>query len=150
MWYVSLPQSNWPIRLRRFVFRKDLVLRKERECMVAIMLSIHTKGTFLCGFHMQTRITEQLGLNQNDYTFTLTLLIKMVLCSKFPWNMLMHQECFEMRCVRNERERRTAGTRLALGRNDASCYRTKRMNSMVVFKSIDQPNRQLDFTFPFH
>ena len=54
--------------------------------MVAIMLSIHTKGTFLCGgaFHMQTLITEQLGFNENDYTFILTLLIKMVLCSKFP------------------------------------------------------------------
>jgi len=34
--------------------------------------------------HMQTLIFYQLGFNQNYYTFALILLIKIVLCSKFP------------------------------------------------------------------
>ena len=34
--------------------------------------------------HMQTRIIYKLGFNQNYYTFTLILLIKIVMCSKFP------------------------------------------------------------------
>jgi len=34
--------------------------------------------------HMQTPIIYKLGFNQNYYTFTLMLLIKIVLCSKFP------------------------------------------------------------------
>ena len=33
--------------------------------------------------HLQTLIIYKLGFNQNYYTFTLMLLIKIVLCSKF-------------------------------------------------------------------
>jgi len=34
--------------------------------------------------HVQTLTIYKLGFNQNYYTFTLTLLIKIVLCSKVP------------------------------------------------------------------
>jgi len=34
--------------------------------------------------HMQTLIIYKLGFNQNYYTFTLIVLIKIVLGSKFP------------------------------------------------------------------
>jgi len=34
--------------------------------------------------HMQTLVIYKLALDQNYYTFTLILLIKIVLCSKFP------------------------------------------------------------------
>ena len=34
--------------------------------------------------HMQTLVIYKLGFNQNYYTFTSILLIKIVLCSKFP------------------------------------------------------------------
>jgi hypothetical protein len=36
------------------------------------------------GFHMQTLIIYKLGFNQNYYTISLTLLIKIVMCSKVP------------------------------------------------------------------
>ena len=35
-------------------------------------------------FPMQTLIIYKLGFNQNYYTFTLILLIQIVMCSKFP------------------------------------------------------------------
>ena len=41
-------------------------------------------GVRVYGFHMQTLIIYKLGFNQNYYTFTLILLIKIVLYSKFP------------------------------------------------------------------
>ena len=46
----------------------------------------HTKcGTHgVLGSHMQTLIIYNLGFNQNYHTFTLILLINIVLCSKFP------------------------------------------------------------------
>ena len=34
--------------------------------------------------HMQTHTIYKLGFNQNYYTFTFLLLIKIVMCSKFP------------------------------------------------------------------
>jgi len=48
------------------------------------------KGPPACGsgdageFHMQTLMIHQLGFDQNYYTLTFILLIKIVLCSKFP------------------------------------------------------------------
>ena len=47
------------------------------------------KGTFRS--HMQTHIIYKLGFNQNYYTFTLILLIKIVVCSKFPWHLSRYQ-----------------------------------------------------------
>jgi hypothetical protein len=51
--------------------------------------------------HVETLIIYKLGSNQNYYTFPLTLLIRIVLCSKFP----MNHKCFHMR---------SASTKLAL------------------------------------
>ena len=47
--------------------------------------------------HMQTLIIYKLGFNQNYYTFTLMLLIKIVLCIKFPWINFIKYKCFEMK-----------------------------------------------------
>ena len=47
--------------------------------------------------HMQTLIIYKLGFNQNYYTFTLILLIKIVLCSKFPSTKFINYKCFEMK-----------------------------------------------------
>ena len=49
---------------------------------------------------MQTLMTCKLGFNQNNYTFSLMLLIKIVLCSDFLWTKfinLINIKCFEMR-----------------------------------------------------
>jgi hypothetical protein len=35
------------------------------------------------GFHLQTLINDKLGFNQHYYTFTLILLVKIVLCIEF-------------------------------------------------------------------
>ena len=35
-------------------------------------------------FHLQILVIYKLGINQNDFMFTLILLITIVLCSKFP------------------------------------------------------------------
>jgi len=48
-------------------------------------------------FHMQTLVIYKLGFNQNYYTFTLILLIKIVLCSKFRWTTIINYKCFDMR-----------------------------------------------------
>ena len=42
-------------------------------------------------------IIYKLGFNQNYYTFTLILLLKIILCSKFPLTELINHKCFEMR-----------------------------------------------------
>jgi len=52
------------------------------------------------GFHMQTLIIYKLGANQNYYTFTLILLIKIDMCSKFPGTKFSNYKCFEMRFER--------------------------------------------------
>jgi hypothetical protein len=39
----------------------------------------------------------KLGFNQNYYTFTLMLLIKIVLCSEFPWTRFINHKCFDMK-----------------------------------------------------
>ena len=46
------------------------------------ILSVPT--SFGSGSHVQTLIIGKLGVDQNHYTFTLILLIKIVLCSRFP------------------------------------------------------------------
>ena len=46
---------------------------------------------------MQTLIIYKLGFNENYYTFTFILLIKIVLCSKFPGTKFINYKCFDMR-----------------------------------------------------
>ena len=46
---------------------------------------------------MQTLIIHKLGLNQNDHTFTLILLIKIVLFHKCPCTNSINHKCFEIR-----------------------------------------------------
>ena len=48
-------------------------------------------------FHVETLIIYNLGFNQNYYTFVLILLIKIVLCSKFPWTKFINNKCFDMK-----------------------------------------------------
>ena len=42
-------------------------------------------------------IIYKLGCNQNYYTFALISLMKIVMCSKFPWNKFINYKCFDMR-----------------------------------------------------
>jgi len=46
------------------------------------------------------RCTYKLGVLQNYKTFTLILLIKIVLCSEFPPTWFINYECFDMRLHR--------------------------------------------------
>jgi len=46
---------------------------------------------------MQTLIIYKLGLNHNNHTFTLILLIKIVLFRKCPCTNSINHQCFEMR-----------------------------------------------------
>ena len=46
---------------------------------------------------MQTLIINQIGFNRNYYTFTWRLLMKIVLCSNFPWTKFMNYKCFELK-----------------------------------------------------
>jgi hypothetical protein len=46
--------------------------------------------------HFQTLRTYKLGINQNHYTFTLVLLIKIDLCSELPWTKFISYKCFDM------------------------------------------------------
>ena len=39
----------------------------------------------------------KLGFNHNYYTFTLLLLINVVLCGKFPWTKSISYKCFDMK-----------------------------------------------------
>ena len=48
---------------------------------------------------MQTLTIYKLGFNQNYYTFTVILLIKIVLSSNVPWTKFMNYQCVEMRSV---------------------------------------------------
>ena len=47
--------------------------------------------------NLQTLIIYKLGVNQNYYTFTLILLIKIVLCSEFPRTNFIDDKCFDMK-----------------------------------------------------
>ena len=48
---------------------------------------------------MQTFDLHKLGFNQNCYTLSLTLLIDIVLRSKFLWTKFTHYKCFDMKFV---------------------------------------------------
>ena len=45
---------------------------------------------------------HNLGFNENCYTLTLMLLIKIVLCSKFPWTNFMNCKWFDTRSLPDE------------------------------------------------
>ena len=47
--------------------------------------------------YMQTLIVFKIGINQNYYTFTLILLMHIVLCGQFPWTEFINHKCFEMK-----------------------------------------------------
>ena len=53
--------------------------------------------------HLQTPIIYRLGFDQNYYKLTLILLVKIVLCGKFPWTGFMNYKCFEMRLALDAR-----------------------------------------------
>jgi len=59
--------------------RDHLALRRVRGPLLRLRELLPKKG-----FHMQTLIIYKHDFNQNYYTVTLILLIKIVLCSKFP------------------------------------------------------------------
>ena len=46
---------------------------------------------------MQTLLIYKLGLNQKYNTFTLILIINIVVCCKFPCTKFINNNCFEMR-----------------------------------------------------
>ena len=48
---------------------------------------------------MQTLVIYEVGVNQNYYTFTLVLPIKIILCSKFPRSKFIGYKCFDMNSV---------------------------------------------------
>ena len=48
-----------------------------------MLIGLENRGVYQES-HMQTLIIDKLGFNQIYHTFTLILLIKIVLCSKFP------------------------------------------------------------------
>ena len=53
---------------------------------------------FSSRFHLRTLVIFELDFNQNFFTFTLVLLmIKMVMCSDFPWTQFIDYMCFHMR-----------------------------------------------------
>ena len=54
-------------------------------------------ATLMSEFHVQTLIIHKLGFNQNFFTFTLILLIKIFLCSKFPGTKFIDLKCFELK-----------------------------------------------------
>jgi len=49
---------------------------------------------------MQILIIHKLGFNQNQYTFSLILLIKIVLCSRFRLTKVTDYKCFHLRSSR--------------------------------------------------
>ena len=48
------------------------------------------------GTHMQTPVIHKLGFNQNYYTFAVALLLKIVMCCKFPWTKIINHKFFGM------------------------------------------------------
>ena len=48
------------------------------------------------GVHVETLVIHDLGFSQNYYTFTLILLVKMILCRKFHWTKFNNFMCFHM------------------------------------------------------
>ena len=48
------------------------------------------------GTYLQILIIDILGFNQNYYTFTFMLLMKIVMCSIFGGIQLIHRKCFDM------------------------------------------------------
>ena len=48
-------------------------------------------------FHLETLTIHTLGFNQNDYTFSLILLIKIILRSKFPETKFINCKCFDIK-----------------------------------------------------
>jgi len=65
--------------------------------------SSHASGNLICRFYTQTLIFYKLGFNQNYHTFTLMLLVKTVLCSKFPWTKFINYKCFEVRFIKTDK-----------------------------------------------
>ena len=57
---------------------------RKRSASAGAMLVCRAPNLPRHNFHMQTLIIYKLGFKQNYYTFTLILLIKIVLCSEFP------------------------------------------------------------------
>ena len=55
--------------------------------------------------HMQTLLIYEFGFNQNSYTFTWILLIKIVVCSEIPWTKFINWKCFEIRPAPPETQR---------------------------------------------
>ena len=47
--------------------------------------------------YLHTLMIYEIGFNQDNYTFTLVLLINIVLCSKFPWTEFINYKCIVMR-----------------------------------------------------
>jgi len=45
--------------------------------------------------HLQILVIYKLGFGQNFYTFTLILLVRIVLCSEFPWTKFADIKCFD-------------------------------------------------------
>jgi len=61
-----------------------LSLQERSRLLTAMRSIIPPTPTPTTGSHMQTLIIYKLGFNQNHYTFTFILLIRIVLCSKCP------------------------------------------------------------------
>ena len=55
----------------------------------------HTFGVE--NYDMQTLTIYNFVFNRNDYTLASMLLIKIVLCSTFPWTRFINHKCFEMK-----------------------------------------------------
>jgi hypothetical protein len=70
-----------------------------RYCVTMTKMSVYQGAERLeaRGVEMQTLMIYKLGFNQNHYTFTLILLIKIVLSSKFIWTKFIIYKCFGMR-----------------------------------------------------
>ena len=63
------------------------------------MYGVADAAFLVWGFHQQTLIIHELGFNQNFYTFTVIVLIKIVMFSKLPSTKFINYKSFDMRSL---------------------------------------------------
>ena len=98
-------------------------------------------GLIACASHINKLVS-----NQHYYTFTLILLTKIVLCSKFPWTKFINYQCFGVRStVGWSRPRRTPTSRCRANMVHISHSKPDFICKDVQFKTFWHWSLQHDF-----
>jgi hypothetical protein len=95
---------------------------------------------FQCKSHLQTLTIYKLGVDQNYYTFSLTLLTNIVLCSKIPSTWFIRQKCFDKKSDNKIRVRFKLSTSSRLS---VTLMPAKKNSTPVPSRNVSPPTENL-------